>query len=202
MAKKNQNTEPAEGYSKKFLEYSRAIKPKFKINPNDVDEMKRRFVNYCNKTEEYDMHFLNRSCYKALGLSSDQIKAYTGLKYTDNPERGDFLNEVLDFLASYRENAIAAGLLSPIPGIFMQKNYDNMKDVQEVSVSRATEDIQDIKAIAARYQDVIDVEFKAKERKKIPVKTGRPADPVKAERRKETDGGEQKGKDPENNRAG
>jgi len=169
MAKKNQ-AEDAQGYSRKFLEYSRAIKPRTKLNPNDIDELKRRFVNYCEQTQEYDMHYLNRTCYKALGLTKEQMTAYTTTKYNENPERGDLLQEILDFLASYRENAIASGLLPPIPGIFMQKNYDGMKDTTDINMSRDTTEVRDLKVIAARYKDIIDVEFK--EKRRIPQNTG------------------------------
>lgn len=156
-----------EDFTQKFDEYMVAIKPRTQLNPNDVDELKRRFNNYRKKTIEYGMEYANINAYNALGLSSEQIKSYTGARYADNPERGDFLRGVLYFLGSYREQAIMKGYMPQIPGIFAQKNYDNMRDVQEVQHTHVSETPRDIKSIAARYQDVIDVEFKPKEKKQI-----------------------------------
>ena len=101
----------------------------------------------------------NISAYQALGLSAQQIKAFTGDQYSDNPERGDFLMYVMNMLGSAREIGVMKGYLPPIPTIFAQKNYDGMKDVQEVEVRHEQVDIRDIKSIAERYTDVVDVEF-------------------------------------------
>lgn len=156
-----------EDFTQKFDEYMLAIKPRTKLNPNDVDELKRRFNNYRKKTIEYGMEYANINAYNALGLSSEQIKSYTGARYADNPERGDFLRGVLYFLGSYREQAIMKGYMPQIPGIFAQKNYDGMRDVAEVQHTHISEAPRDMKSIAARYQDVIDVEFQPKEKKQI-----------------------------------
>lgn len=171
---KKQNKKIPEDFTEKFDEYMMSIKPRTRLDPNDVDELKRRFINYRKRTIEYQMEYANINCYKALGLSSEQVKAYTGVKYGENPERGDFLRGVLDYLGAYREQTIMKGYVSPIPGIFAQKNYDGMKDVQEVQHTRGVAvETRDLKAIEARYKDVIDVEFTPVEKKKIPAKTGR-----------------------------
>lgn len=171
--KKKKNPDMPDDFTEKFDMYMMSIKPRTKLNPDDVDEMKRRFINYRKKTIEYGMEYANINCYKALGLSSDQVKAYTGVKYADNPARGDFLRSVLDYLGAYREQAIMKGYMPQIPGIFAQKNYDGMKDIAEVQHTSIQEEARDIKSIAARYQDVIDVEFTPKEKKKIPAKAGK-----------------------------
>ena len=43
-------------FTEKFDMYMMAIKPRTKLNPNDVDELKRRFINYRKKTIEYGMN--------------------------------------------------------------------------------------------------------------------------------------------------
>lgn len=166
MSKQTSKKMP-DDFTEKFDMYMMAIKPRTKLNPNDVDELKRRFINYRKKTIEYGMEFANINAYKALGLSAEQIKSYTGPRYSDNPERGDFLRGVLDYLGAYREQAIMKGYAPQIPGIFAQKNYDGMRDVAEVQHTHISETPRDLKSIAARYQDVIDVEFTPKKPKQI-----------------------------------
>lgn len=170
--RRKKNPDMPDDFTEKFDSYMMSIKPRTKLDPNDVDEMKRRFINYRKKTLEYGMEFANINCYKALGLSGDQVKAYTGVRYADNPARGEFLRGVLDYLGAYREQAIMKGYMPPIPGIFAQKNYDGMKDIQEVQHTRITEETRDLKALEARYADVIDVEFSPIEKKKLPAKAG------------------------------
>lgn len=151
--------EMPEDFIERFTSYMAEITPRTKLNTNDVDEMRRRFTNYINATRAYDMDFGNINCYFALGLSKDQIRTYTGAKYSENPERGEFLKGMLSYLGAFREQAISKGYIAPIPGIFAQKNYDGMKDVQEVQVTSIMDEVRDIKSIASRYEDVIDVEF-------------------------------------------
>lgn len=171
--KPRKHADMPDDFTEKFDTYMMSIKPRTKLDPNDVDEMKRRFINYRKRTLEFGMEFANINCYKALGLTSEQIKAYTGVRYSDNPARGDFLRGVLDYLGAYREQAIMKGYMQPISGIFFQKNYDGMKDVQEVQHTKIQEDTRDIKALEARYADVIDVEFSPVEKKKIPARAGK-----------------------------
>jgi hypothetical protein len=187
MAKKRSehSDDMPDDFIERFTNYMAAITPRTKLNTNDVEEMRNRFANYINCTRAYKMDFGNLNCYFALGLSKDQIRNYTGAKYSENPERGEFLKGMLAYMGAFREQAISKGYIAPIPGIFAQKNYDGMKDVQEVQVTSTLEDVRDIKSIASRYQDVVDVEFEHHRQIEAPKASGSAPNPSDLKRKTE-----------------
>ena len=169
--KKKELVEKPEDFAERFNRYMEVITPRTKINSNDVAEMRRRFVNYRNATEAYGMEYGNQTAYYAIGLSENQVRQYTGQKYNDNPERGDFLRNMKFYLAAYREQSMAKGYMNPVNGIFWQKNYDGLRDVQEVQIASPEIEVRDIKSIASRYQDVVDVEFERHKQLEAPAET-------------------------------
>ena len=159
MGKNDKQVFVPEGSVGAYVKFNALITPRTKLNTNDVEEMRRRWLNYVNLSDQYNIPLGNKNAQTALGLSWQQINDYCSIRYNDNPERGDFLMYVMNVLGGYREQAVMKGELPAIPTIFAQKNYDGMKDVQDIQVSHTTSEIRDIKSIAERYTDIVDVEF-------------------------------------------
>lgn len=177
MAKKPEPAERPEGFTEEFINFWNAITPKTKINMNDVEEMRRRFANYINAVKFYGMEFDNPTAYFAIGLTPDQVSRYTNQRYAENPERGDFLRGVRSLMAGWRTQNIAKGYIDPKAGMFWQQNFDGLQAVSKVEIAERNDndEIRDIKQIASRYQDVIDVEFTKKETPKIATSQKEPA---------------------------
>jgi hypothetical protein len=159
--------EMPDDYMERYNAWVDQITPQTDINTNDIDEMRRRFANYLNATKAYRMVPSDQAMYYALDLTPEQIRRFTGVKYSEDPERGRMLRKMKAYHSMFREQCIAKGYMPANVGMFWQKNYDGLRDVQEVQVAPIEDDVRDVKAIAARYINVIDVPFTPKEKKKI-----------------------------------
>jgi hypothetical protein len=93
--------------------------------------MERRFQRYLELCAEWDMKIGNQAAYAAIGINKDHVYDWTVRRQT-NPKRADFVKRVQQFCAMYREGLMEDGKVNPVTGIFWQKNYDGMKDQQEV----------------------------------------------------------------------
>ena len=119
------------GYNTKRIAFMQEILPTEPLDPNDVDEMERRFKRYLEKCAEWDMKIGNMAAYAAIGITKDHVYEWTVRRQT-NPRRTDFIKRVQQFCSMYREGLMEDGKINPVTGIFWQKNYDGMKDQQEV----------------------------------------------------------------------
>ena len=108
-----------------------AILPTEPLDHDDVEEMERRFQHYLAKCAEWDMKIGNQAAYAAIGINKDLVYEWTVRRQT-NPRRTEFVKKVQQFCAMYREGLMEDGKVNPVTGIFWQKNYDGMKDQQEV----------------------------------------------------------------------
>ena len=120
-----------EGYNTRRIAFMQEILPTEPLDHNDVDEMERRFVRYLQKCAEWDMKIGNQAAYAAIGINKDLVYEWTVRRQT-NPRRTEFVKKVQQFCAMYREGLMEDGKVNPVTGIFWQKNYDGMKDQQEV----------------------------------------------------------------------
>lgn len=123
--------EVEEGYNTKRIAFMMEILPKEPLDPNDVAEMERRFTHYLDLCRKWDMKVGNQAAYAAIGINKDNVYDWTVRRET-NPARTEFLKKVQQFCAMYREGLMEDGKVNPVTGIFWQKNYDGMKDQQEV----------------------------------------------------------------------
>lgn len=127
----DQTAEQAEGYNAKLISFMLAIQPKEKLDINDVDEMERRFQHYLEMCVAYDVKVGNQGAYVAIGITKQQAWEWENI-VKSNPRRCDFIKNVRLFCGMYRENLMQDGKVNPVTGIFWQKNYDGLKDQQEV----------------------------------------------------------------------
>lgn len=128
---KDHNPDLPMGYNTKRIAFMQAILPTEPLDNNDVEEMERRFARYLQMCAEWDMKIGNQAAYAAIGINKDLVYEWTVRRQT-NPKRTEFIKKVQQFCAMYREGLMEDGKVNPVTGIFWQKNYDGMKDQQEV----------------------------------------------------------------------
>jgi hypothetical protein len=127
----DQNPDLPMGYNTRRIMFMQAILPTEPLDHDDVAEMERRFARYLQLCSEWDMKIGNQAAYAAIGITKDHVYDWTVRRQT-NPKRADFVKKVQQFCAMYREGLMEDGKVNPVTGIFWQKNYDGMKDQQEV----------------------------------------------------------------------
>lgn len=126
-----QNPDLPENYNREQISFMLEIMPTEPLDNTDVAEMERRFNRYLRICAERDMRITNKGAYLAIGISEDNVYDWT-TRCSTNPERSVFVKKVQKVCSFYREAMMASGKINPVVGIFWQKNYDGMKDQQEV----------------------------------------------------------------------
>lgn len=128
---KSINPELPEGYNTNLVAFLREVEAEGPLeDKHDVAEMERRFRRYLMLCEEYDQKIGNMAAYMAIGVNKDEINDWVFQKGV-NPARTLFAKRVKQFCASYRESLMNDGKVKEAVGIFWQKNYDGLRDVQE-----------------------------------------------------------------------
>ncbi|MBR1732138.1 MAG: hypothetical protein IJ729_08880 [Alloprevotella sp.] len=122
---------PSDGYNSRRIAFMMEILPTEPLNYNDVEEMERRFNRYLQICAERDMKIGNQAAYAAIGIDKGIAWEWAN-RSTANPARADFIKKVQKVCALYREGLMEDGKVNPVTGIFWQKNYDGLRDQQEV----------------------------------------------------------------------
>ena len=130
-----------------------AILPTEPLDRDDVEEMERRFAFYLEMCAQWDMKVGNMAAYAAIGIDKDDAYEWTN-RNMGNPARTRFIKKVQKVCAMYREGLMEDGKVNPVTGIFWQKNYDGMKDQQEVVLTPNTSPLgeqKDAEALKQKY---------------------------------------------------
>jgi hypothetical protein len=131
------------------------IIPTEPLDYNDVAEMERRFNRYLQLCAEWDMKIGNQAAYTAIGIDKGTAWDWEN-RSQGNPARSDFIKKVRQICAVYREGLMEDGKVNPVTGIFWQKNYDGMKDQQEVVLTPNQNPLGDqpnMEALKQKYLD-------------------------------------------------
>lgn len=108
------------------------------VDTNDPEAMLASFLKCLKLCETYNVPIGNQIAYTAMGISKDDASRYmSGARRADDPRYKELITLVKNICASQREISMATGKINPAVGIFWQKNYDNMKDVQDIQVNGA-----------------------------------------------------------------
>lgn len=126
------------------------------VNIKDVEDMRRRFYAYVSLCEATSMKVGNINSYSAIGIPHQL--AYMWKNGQSTVERQRLIEEIDMVCSGYREQLIADQQINPVTGIFWQKNWDGLRDVQEHSVvagdplgeRRSSDDIK------RQYEDIIE----------------------------------------------
>ena len=124
---------------------------------NDVEDLKRRFAQYIKLCIDNDMKVGNMAAYCAMGI--DRLTAYDWEHgRTKGKEHTALIRFVKSVVAAYRESALANGEINPVLGIFWQKAYDGLNEMEEYEATNTAEGSQeheDAQQIADKYQDLL-----------------------------------------------
>ena len=131
---KDLNPDLPEGYNARMIAFMREVICDEPLDINDVEEMSRRFAHYLDVCAKYDKKIGNLAAYAAIGITKDQAKDFE-VNCKSNPARALFIKKVRQFCSLYREGLMQDGKVNPVTGIFWQKNYDGLRDQQEVVVT-------------------------------------------------------------------
>lgn len=152
-----QNPELPAGYYSEFISFATEIMPTEPLDLHDVPEMERRFAFYLQKCQEYDKKPGNLAAYAAIGINEANVRKW--IANEPDSERGRFGKKIKDFMAACREDTMGSGKLNPVVGIFWQKNYDGLRDQQELVVAPKKEmETVDDRVLQAKYADVVEGE--------------------------------------------
>ena len=102
-----------------------------------------------------DMKVGNQAAYLALGITKDIVYQWEhGM--TGTPAHHEFIKKVKQFCATYREGLMQDGQINPVTGIFWQKNYDGLKDTQDLVLTPNTQRLSDgdYQEIAEKYKQL------------------------------------------------
>lgn len=149
----DQMKEMPPGYNTRRIAFMQAILPTEPLDTNDVAEMSRRFARYLDLCAQWDMKIGNQAAYAAIGIDKATAWDWEN-RVSGNPERAAFIKKVRQFCGMYREGLMEDGKINPVTGIFWQKNYDGMRDQQEVVLTPNTNPLgeqKDAEALKQKY---------------------------------------------------
>lgn len=124
------------------------------VDKRDVDDMMNRFMLYIKLCHEYDVKVGNQAAYAAMGITSRDVQRWESGAATPNHQK--LVEYVKQQCALYREMLAQDGQIDRLVTLFWQKNYDGLKDEQEVTVSNRNllGETQTAKQIAEKYKDL------------------------------------------------
>lgn len=125
---------------------------RWNIGSKDLDLLEKKLDIYKKLCIKYDEKIGNQSMYFALGLSPRAVNQWLDDPMTDDAHK-EFAWRVKGICAVTRETMMANGTINTVAGIFWQKNYDGLRDVQEQVVHKDSEreQLPTIEALKEKY---------------------------------------------------
>ena len=166
-----------EGYNSQKIRFMMEYLPTEPLDPNDIDEMERRFNHYLDLCVKYDQKISNQAAYAAIGIDDQTVYDWINRNKT-NPARSQFCKKIKRICGLYREGLMQDGKVNPVVGIFWQKNYDGLRDAQEIVVTPNASPLGDgesAERLAEKYleqtkgieqKDIIELPLPSKEAEK------------------------------------
>lgn len=151
---------PAE-YNSRRIAFQKEIFPVGDLPRNDpekmVEVMTERFQHYLAMCDKYGMKIGNQAAYFALGIDKQTAWDWVN-RPSVNSLLSDFIKKIQYFCATYREGMMEDGKINPVVGIFWSKNYDGLKDQQEVVMTpnNPLGETTDLKTLEQRYLEYAD----------------------------------------------
>ena len=126
-------------------------------DPNNIDDLKARFIQYLQVCAKNDMKLGNLAAYCAMGITKDMVYHWEHGN-SKGAEHKAFIRFVKSVIAAYRETAISEGKINPVIGIFWQKSFDGLNEMAEYEASNQLEGVtehMDAEQIAEKYQNLL-----------------------------------------------
>lgn len=123
------------------------------IDRKNEEEMNQRFEDYLKLCMAYQIQPSNMACYLALGISKQTMSEWeNGVRGTTF--QSDFAQKVKKTISAFREIAANEGKINTVWAIFMGKNYDGLKDQQDVVVTpNVIGQTDDVTTLAEKYRE-------------------------------------------------
>ncbi|MDD4370958.1 MAG: hypothetical protein PHD56_07790 [Anaerostipes sp.] len=103
------------------------------INIREPEAVKKRIEEYLNHCIDKGFRPGNMGMYTAIGMSKQGIDLF--IKRNPKHPSVPIIQKGKQLMSMYRELLMVNGKVNPVTGIFWQKNYDGLKDVQEIGLS-------------------------------------------------------------------
>ena len=106
------------------------------VDINDPESVDDAITNYFQNCIDKGLRPGNLGLYTALGLSKQEVSnAIHGVGKKLNPAVVDLIKKAKRVMGTYREILGSEGKLNPSTLIFWQKNYDGLKDMQDITIT-------------------------------------------------------------------
>lgn len=122
-----------------FCQYALDIFHAPSVNLNDPGAVADAIDGYFRYCIDRDLRPGNLGLYAALGLSKQDVSdALRGASHRLSSPTIDLIKKAKQALSTYRELLGSQGKLNPVTLIFWQKNYDGLKDQQDIILTPNT----------------------------------------------------------------
>ena len=120
-----------------MTQYAREVFEAKQVDLDDPEAVKSTIIAYFNRCGELGLRPGNLGMYAALGLSKQDVSnAIHGYSRKLSPQVIDVIKKGKLALGTFRESLALSGKLNPVTAIFWGKNFDQMSDTHEISVSQ------------------------------------------------------------------
>ena len=129
-----------------------------KSDKSNPDELFDRFIRYLNYCQQNNIKVGNQGAYLAMDITKDDVYDWENGR-RESKAHSELIRKVKTICSMYREGAMADGKIPPAVGIFWQKNYDGMRDEQNI-VLEPKKQMNDVDAvdIAKRLPTAVQLE--------------------------------------------
>ncbi len=126
-----------------------------KNNPDTFYDCLDQYLNLCKML---NLNVTNMNAYAACGLTRFDIRDWlAGIRRKHDPRYKQFALYITRICSQYRETMMAEGKLSPITGIWWQKNYDHFEDQPKYLLPESDDHDELTSAeIAEKYKNIPD----------------------------------------------
>lgn len=126
-----------------------------KNNPDTFYDCLDQYLNLCKML---NLNVTNMNAYAACGLTRFDIRDWlAGIRRKHDPRYKQFALHITRICSQYRETMMAEGKLSPITGIWWQKNYDHFEDQPKYLLPESDDHDELTSAeIAEKYKNIPD----------------------------------------------
>lgn len=141
-----------QGDNSKYAKLLMEVNSWGEVDVSSVPALEERMGKYLQFCFDNDLKIGNQMCYLALGISKDDVYNWEhGL--CRGKEHSDFIKKIRKLCSGNRELLLQDGKVNPILGIFWQKNYDGLKDVQDLVLTpnNPLGEIKDAATIQQKY---------------------------------------------------
>lgn len=122
-----------------FCQYALDMFHSPSVDLSDTDAVAAAIDGYFKYCIDRGLRPGNLGLYAVLGLSKQDVSdALRGASHRLRPSTIDLLKKAKQALATYRELLGSQGKLNPVTLIFWQKNYDGLKDQQDIVLTPNT----------------------------------------------------------------